>query len=99
MVVELEKPHRKAMRIRVVFAVVSSSFIQKFLRPGLEREVIFHSLPGVSESCDGNPVRRKRRNSRTSARAALTSAAFRSCRYRNARSISRKYAAPDGSGS
>jgi hypothetical protein len=52
------------MRIRVVFAVVGSSLIQKFLRPRLKGEIIFHPLPGVPESCDRNSIRRKRRHAR-----------------------------------
>jgi hypothetical protein len=96
MVVELEKPHRKTMRIRVVFAVVGSSLIQKFLRPELKREIIFHPLAGVSERCDGNPIRRKRRHSRSCPRTALTTAAVLGCRYGDARSIFREYAAPCG---
>jgi hypothetical protein len=96
MIVELEKPHGKTMRIRVVFAVVGSSLIQKFLSPGLKGEIIFHPLAGVSERCNGNPIRRKRRHPRSCPRAALTTAAVRGCGYGNAGSIFRKYAAPYG---
>ncbi len=94
---ELEKPHRKAMRIRIIFAVVRSSLIQKFLRPGLKGEIIFHPLSGVSESCDGNPIRGKRRHSRSGPSTALTSAAVRRQRCGHARSIFRKNTAPYGS--
>src|SRR5215510_3002431 len=62
------------MSVRVVFAVIGPPLIHELSSPGLEGEIVFHSLARIAESCDWDSIWRKRRHWRRSpARATALS--------------------------
>src|SRR5690242_994627 len=76
LLMELEKPHRQALGIRVVLRACGEAFISELLGPGRVRETAFDVLTGLEKGRDRRAFRivRKRCLGRLERDAATTSA-------------------------